>query len=221
MQASNDTIISDSNEPPFVLVEKSNQQDKGNSTSTHQPSWDFEISTGNKKIALKLIVNNDKAALSDLVPVSQQICDMINRHATENESKKGNEISCQKGCANCCSYMVSLSSAEAFYMQKHIMKLPRGKRRHLQHSFLRAARKIAANKVPPYLDETMDESECLKSLANWYQKMEIMPTNACQWFYECDQCKTLLKPLSGDCCVFCSYGTVKCPPIQEGCVDCS
>ena len=49
-----------------------------------------------------------------------------------------------------------------------------------------------------------------------YQKIEEMPTNACQWFYECDNCKVLLKPLPKDCCVFCSYGTVKCPPIQEG-----
>ena len=45
-------------------------------------------------------------------------------------------------------------------------------------------------------------------------KEETMPTDACQWFYECIGCKTLLKPLKGDCCVFCSYGTMKCPPIQ-------
>lgn len=45
-------------------------------------------------------------------------------------------------------------------------------------------------------------------------KEETMPTDACYWFYECTACKTLLKPKAGDCCVFCSYGTVKCPPIQ-------
>ena len=45
---------------------------------------------------------------------------------------------------------------------------------------------------------------------------ETMPINACQWFYECVACKTLLKPKAGDCCVYCSFGTVKCPPIQEG-----
>ena len=44
---------------------------------------------------------------------------------------------------------------------------------------------------------------------------ETMPTDSCQWFYECEGCKTVLKPKSGDCCVFCSYGTNKCPPIQE------
>ena len=47
-----------------------------------------------------------------------------------------------------------------------------------------------------------------------YQETLTMPTNACQWFYECTACKTLLKPLHGDCCVFCSYGSIACPPIQ-------
>ena len=49
-----------------------------------------------------------------------------------------------------------------------------------------------------------------------YKKDEIMPTNACEFFYECDSCKTRLRPLEGDCCVYCSYGSVKCPPIQVG-----
>ncbi|WP_152455118.1 GDCCVxC domain-containing (seleno)protein [Microbulbifer sp. THAF38] len=49
-----------------------------------------------------------------------------------------------------------------------------------------------------------------------HQKTETMPTNYCVFFYECEQCRTLLKPKPGDCCVFCSYGTVKCPPIQRG-----
>ncbi|WP_085282059.1 GDCCVxC domain-containing (seleno)protein [Colwellia chukchiensis] len=42
-----------------------------------------------------------------------------------------------------------------------------------------------------------------------------MPTNSCQWFSECTFCKALLKPIKGDCCVFCSYGSVPCPPVQE------
>lgn len=49
-----------------------------------------------------------------------------------------------------------------------------------------------------------------------HKKTEMMPTNACEFFYECENCKTRLRPLEGDCCVYCSYGTVKCPPIQAG-----
>ena len=42
-----------------------------------------------------------------------------------------------------------------------------------------------------------------------------MPTNYCQFFYECPACKQLLKPKDGDCCVFCSFGDVPCPSAQE------
>jgi hypothetical protein len=45
-------------------------------------------------------------------------------------------------------------------------------------------------------------------------KTETMPTNACQFFYDCTGCGAVLRPKAGDCCVFCSYGTVPCPPIQ-------
>jgi len=47
------------------------------------------------------------------------------------------------------------------------------------------------------------------------EEKETMPTDACQWFYECKACGELLKPMQGDCCVFCSYGTVPCPSIQQ------
>ena len=53
-----------------------------------------------------------------------------------------------------------------------------------------------------------------------HAKEEIMPTDACQWFYECESCKALLRPKAGDCCVFCSYGTRKCPPVQAGGQSC-
>jgi hypothetical protein len=45
-------------------------------------------------------------------------------------------------------------------------------------------------------------------------KSETMPTEACWYFYECSSCGTRLPPKPGDCCVFCSYGSVPCPPIQ-------
>jgi hypothetical protein len=41
-----------------------------------------------------------------------------------------------------------------------------------------------------------------------------MPTDACQYFFDCKGCGAVLKPKAGDCCVFCSYGDVACPPMQ-------
>ena len=45
---------------------------------------------------------------------------------------------------------------------------------------------------------------------------ETMPTNACQFFYDCRHCAAVLRPLAGDCCVFCSFGDVPCPPSRGG-----
>jgi hypothetical protein len=42
-----------------------------------------------------------------------------------------------------------------------------------------------------------------------HQSAEQMPTDACRFFYTCK-----VKPLPGDCCVFCSYGTLPCPSVQ-------
>ncbi|HXZ48746.1 MAG TPA: GDCCVxC domain-containing (seleno)protein [Usitatibacter sp.] len=47
------------------------------------------------------------------------------------------------------------------------------------------------------------------------RKEETMPTGACQYLYECAGCGSLLEAKPGDCCVFCSYGSVKCPPMQR------
>jgi hypothetical protein len=52
-------------------------------------------------------------------------------------------------------------------------------------------------------------------------KQATMPTDACQFFYECEQCKAVLRPKPGDCCVFCSYGSVTCPSIQTKSTCCN
>ena len=48
-----------------------------------------------------------------------------------------------------------------------------------------------------------------------HRSTEQMPTDACRFLYDCKGCGERLKPLPGDCCVFCSYGSVPCPPVQR------
>ncbi|WP_132590861.1 MULTISPECIES: GDCCVxC domain-containing (seleno)protein [unclassified Rhizobium] len=48
-----------------------------------------------------------------------------------------------------------------------------------------------------------------------HRSVATMPVDACVWFYECRGCGATLKPKDGDCCVFCSYGSVPCPPVQD------
>jgi hypothetical protein len=48
------------------------------------------------------------------------------------------------------------------------------------------------------------------------RRTEAMPTDACRYFHECPACGAILRPRPGDCCVFCSFGGVPCPPVQKG-----
>jgi hypothetical protein len=48
-----------------------------------------------------------------------------------------------------------------------------------------------------------------------FVSVEVMPTDACVYFHPCPGCQAVLRPKAGDCCVFCSYGSVKCPPVQK------
>lgn len=41
-----------------------------------------------------------------------------------------------------------------------------------------------------------------------------MPEDACQIMLDCPACRRAIRPRPGQCCVFCSWGTVPCPPVQ-------
>ena len=74
---------------------------------------------------------------------------------------------------------------------------------------VRNARKL---QMPTVEIQTFSELTCPQC---GHREVETMPTDACLFYYECKSCDVLLKPLAGDCCVFCSYGSVACPPIQQ------
>ena len=48
-----------------------------------------------------------------------------------------------------------------------------------------------------------------------HKEKENMQDNVCEYFYECKNCRIKLKPKEGDCCVYCSYGSEECPPVQD------
>lgn len=48
-----------------------------------------------------------------------------------------------------------------------------------------------------------------------FQKQMEMSTDSCLYYYKCENCHNTIKPKKKDCCVFCSYGSIKCPPIQK------
>jgi len=64
----------------------------------------------------------------------------------------------------------------------------------------------------------MDKSVRLESTVQCpecgFRSTERMPTDYCLVRYECKNCGYIMTPKKGTCCIFCSYGDVKCPPMQ-------
>ncbi len=48
-----------------------------------------------------------------------------------------------------------------------------------------------------------------------HTREEVMPEFSCAIGYACSGCGASLRPAEGDCCVYCTYGTVPCPPVQQ------
>lgn len=65
------------------------------------------------------------------------------------------------------------------------------------------------DRAMPKLESTITCPEC------GHRRTETMPTDACWYFYDCHGCSAVLRPKHGDCCVFCSFGDVPCPPVQD------
>lgn len=68
---------------------------------------------------------------------------------------------------------------------------------------------MTTDRPMPRLESTLTCPHC------GHSKTETMPTDACWYLYDCSGCGALLRPEHGDCCVFCSYGDVPCPPVQQ------
>ncbi|MFP6714423.1 MAG: GDCCVxC domain-containing (seleno)protein [Alphaproteobacteria bacterium] len=48
-----------------------------------------------------------------------------------------------------------------------------------------------------------------------FGKDEGMPVDFCVLLYTCGGCDVTLRPATGDCCVFCTFGSIPCPPNQN------
>ena len=47
-----------------------------------------------------------------------------------------------------------------------------------------------------------------------FRSTERMPTDYSLVRYECKNCGYIMTPRKGTCCIFCSFGDVKCPSMQ-------
>jgi hypothetical protein len=67
---------------------------------------------------------------------------------------------------------------------------------------------------PPMLEISMIAEATITCPTCGASIIGTIPTDTCEYFYECTGCGALRRPRRGDCRVFCSYGTVPRPSMQ-------
>ncbi len=146
-------------------------------TADHRNAIDFDVELGNQSLSFTMSYADRYAKLSDLVPAARQLCNEIVDAAAQNETDQGQKIKCGKGCSNCCNYLVSLSSAEAFRINDEIFAMPVQKRHSFIHSMVNSTRHIINNTLPQELpgDEPSlaSEEDRMLNISAWYGNLSL------------------------------------------------
>jgi hypothetical protein len=107
----------------------------------------------------------ERARLSDLVPIARKIGDTICQNVRKQIRLSGKTIPCRKGCAECCKYLVPVSTPEAVHITEDILALPSPVRQQTLTSLVQAAKVLLS--APAF-------SGSNAGLSLWYSDLEII-----------------------------------------------
>lgn len=167
---------------PIILHEKGGPDRHAESRSY----YDLQINCFGSILDFAISAADSTARISDLVPMAQKLCDKIVGSAIENTDRRGDKVTCERGCKHCCSYMVSLSSAEAFKIRDEILAMPTKEQRQSIRKMMTASRHIL-NKSLPVNTDTIDDSSSehiqSQNLSHWYGSLDLacpfLENNSC------------------------------------------
>jgi Fe-S-cluster containining protein len=140
-------------------------------------SINFELDVFDPPVQLAISFIPGPAKLADLVPTARLLCDELTGVFARNVQTHGEKITCHKGCAHCCRYLVPVSAAEAFRMKDEILAIPTARRTAVVHSSLFAAGRILNSKIP-----NLTAGECagaqtsnshLHNISDWYRSLKL------------------------------------------------
>ena len=120
-----------------------------------------------RPVCVQMTAPDVPTRLVDVVPPAQALADKI----VECVSRSAPEpITCRKGCAACCRYLVPLSAPEALAILDRIDRAPPGRRREFRRRFLRAAEKLTSSLA----DDGRRLSRCdPQGLSRWYHSLAM------------------------------------------------
>ena len=106
--------------------------------------------------------------LTDVVPAGWALADGLAELARESDE----QVSCQKGCSACCSYLASLSVPETLRLIDDIQSLPPDKQEDVRRRFGANADGVIAA-WPPEQFDAADQSRTFESFGQWYSRLDM------------------------------------------------
>lgn len=99
---------------------------------------DFELPVGGASLRASVRLPPGQSNLTKLLPIIQQLENIILDRIGEEAKRAGRPITCRAGCGACCRQMVPVSLFEAEALMEWVRTLPEERRRVLEERFHRA-----------------------------------------------------------------------------------
>ncbi len=102
----------------------------------------IELAAADWKLQMTISAPAGPRRLIRLLPLANALADRVTGMAEQALEKKGEKISCKKGCAACCRTMVPISEVEARRLHELIDALPEALRLQVLARFAEALRRL-------------------------------------------------------------------------------
>jgi len=139
---------------------------------------DLEIDVFDELLHTQIGYRDCRATLADIIPAARLLSSNIIQAVLNDFARRRITVSCTKGCANCCSFLVPLSVPEMFCLKEDILAMPEFQRKQMVRKSTLATRRILKSPPPQMFTNepeghSHDKHEKLYSISNWYANLEL------------------------------------------------
>src|SRR5262245_48070789 len=102
------------------------------------------LKIGDRPVRLQLDVPTGPVRQRIMLPLYQQVTNLVVGVAEQRVAEQGKEISCRAGCGACCRQVVPIAPSEARQLRELVEALPEPRRTEVRRRFAEAVDRLAA-----------------------------------------------------------------------------
>lgn len=112
-------------------------------SGVHQRVAQVRLRIGEESVDARIPVHAGPMQPWQLLPVVQQVTDLVVSVAERAEQRAGRTISCAAGCGACCRQLVPIAPSEARYIAALVDRLPEPRRSQIRQRFAAAVQRLS------------------------------------------------------------------------------